>query len=163
MECLNVNVTALIIFFLNLKIKKTITNTRRPNTPSDEWRRENVDHKVYYAKDHYPFLIACANYFEGYTIEVRKKKKKDDWICSNYCIQQYPLLTIHSVHIISPRSSLSIPTPIGSSVPPIRHMSSSTRSAPSLMLDGKHLGSKHQSNKSAFLNGGFSWSVVAFH
>ena len=80
MECLNVNVTALIIFFLNLKIKKTITNTRRPNTPSDEWRRENVDHKVYYAKDHYPFLIACANYFEGYTIEVRKKKKTTEFV-----------------------------------------------------------------------------------
>ena len=74
MECLNVNVTALIIFFLNLKIKKTITNTRRPNTPSDEWKKtRECGTQSILSKGPYPFLITCANYFEGYTIEVRKK------------------------------------------------------------------------------------------
>ena len=74
MECLNVNVTALIIFFLNLKIKKTITNTRRPNTPSDEWKKtRECGSQSILRKGPLPFLIICANYFEGYTIEVRKK------------------------------------------------------------------------------------------
>ena len=161
MECLNVNVTALIIFFLNLKIKKTITNTRRPNTPSDEWKKtRECGTQSILSKG----PLSFPNNLRKLLWRVHHwGQKKDDSICSNYCIQQYTVLTINSVHIISPRSSLSIPTPIGSSVPPIRHMSSSTRSAPSLMLDGKHLGSEHQSNKSAFLYGGFSWSVVTFH
>ena len=45
--------------------------------------------------------------------------------------------TRDGVNIISPRSSLSIPTSIGSSIPPVCHVSPRARSAPSLMLNRK--------------------------
>ena len=74
-----------------------------------------------------------------------------------------PLLTVYSVHIISPRSSLAIPTPIGSSILSVSHMSSWTCSAPSLMLNSKSSVTKPQSNKGATLNGFFSLSIISFH
>ena len=45
--------------------------------------------------------------------------------------------TRDGVNIISPRSSLSIPTSIGSSIPPVCHVSPRACGAPSLMLNRK--------------------------
>ena len=72
-------------------------------------------------------------------------------------------LTVYSVHIISPRSSLAIPTPIGSSILSVSHVSSWTCSAPSLMLNSKSSVTKPQSNKGTTLNGFLSLSIISFH
>ena len=46
-------------------------------------------------------------------------------------------LTGYEIHIISPWSSFAIPTSIGTSVPPVGHVSSWSCSTPTLMLDCK--------------------------
>ena len=74
-----------------------------------------------------------------------------------------PRLTVYSVHIISPRSSLAIPTPIGSSILSVSHVSSWTCSAPSLMLNSKSSVTKPQSNEGTTLNGFLSLSIISFH
>ena len=72
-------------------------------------------------------------------------------------------LTVYSVHVICPRSSLAIPTPIGSSILSVSHMSSWTCSAPSLMLNSKSSVTKPQSNEGTTLNGFLSLSIISFH
>lgn len=43
-------------FFLNLKVTKQLRiPVDQTHRQMNERRRENVDHKVYYAKDHYRF------------------------------------------------------------------------------------------------------------
>ena len=74
-----------------------------------------------------------------------------------------PRLTVYSVHIISPRSSLAIPTPIGSSILSVSHMSSWTCSTPSLMLNSKSSVTKPHSNCSTFLQGVRSSTVISPH
>ena len=93
-----------------------------------------------------PLLVPLTNYVQVYA------HKEKMW-----------RLTVYSVHIISPRSSLAIPTPIGSSILSVSHMSSWTCSAPSLMLNSKSSVTKPQSNEGTTLNGFLSLSIISFH
>lgn len=72
-------------------------------------------------------------------------------------------LTEHPVHIISPRPSLAISTPIGSSILSVSHVSSWTCSTPSLMLNSKSSVTKPHSNCSTFLQGVRSSTVISPH
>ena len=69
-------------------------------------------------------------------------------------------LTSNEIHVIGPRSSFPVSTPIGSSIPPVSQVSSSTCGAPSLMLYSKGYMTKPQGNQSTFVNGVGSSSVI---
>ena len=70
-------------------------------------------------------------------------------------------LTGYEIHIISPRTSLSVPTSIGPSILPECQVSSWARSAPSLMLDCKGSVTTSLCYREALVDGIRSSSVVA--
>ena len=72
-------------------------------------------------------------------------------------------LTGNKVHIISPRTSLAVPTSIGPSVLLVGHVSSRACSTPSLVLYSEGSVTSPRGCQCTFFDGVYSFSVVASH